>query len=484
MTLVWHILRKDLRHTWVFAAISAILLLVFAAKSYYSFGWRPHLLRFLLPTHFLFEIALISAWALYCGVLLHAEALPGPRPYWLTRPMRWEDLLRAKCLLLLAVVAAPVSIVHIWLVVLHGFPLLQNLGAIVWNALLLGTVYMLQAAVVASITRNLQQMILWILAVSTATLALRQVYWWHSEHIQWLPNAVAVVITVTAGTAILIWQYASRRTLAGRIVVILYFCVLASVEFWPVQGWYAVQRAMSPTHVEDDLARLNVDQSLLTWHRFRTAEDRTMSSTLTIPLRIDGLPNQWSVELNGFSGLRVTAGGETVSDAVISTPAQLHGEGLERSIELAISPNFADRHARRPVDISIAAELSIYGPAEQFQMGVDETATIPGLGRCQSQAVDVLTIDCQSVFEVRSRAVGRWTIQAEEREAIIVLTQAESRSPIRLVPSLYPISFSRGGFGARSNFSNGRISISLRKPMAHVQRKIELRGIRLADIRR
>ena len=48
MTLVWHILRKDLRHTRVFAAASAIFLLVFAAKSYYSFASRPNALRFLV----------------------------------------------------------------------------------------------------------------------------------------------------------------------------------------------------------------------------------------------------------------------------------------------------------------------------------------------------------------------------------------------------------------------------------------------------
>ncbi|MFN0105044.1 MAG: hypothetical protein ACKV2U_23540 [Bryobacteraceae bacterium] len=478
MTLVGHILRKDFRHTWIYVAAATVLLILWA----WSFNGflAVHRGGFLGPV----DGVLILAWALFCAVLMHGERLPGERQYWLTRPIRWQNLLQAKTLLLLAAVVAPVALVHSWVIVSRGFPLLENLGGIVWNALLLGMACLVPVAVVASISRNLQQLILWALGISAGALALRQFLVGFPQEMRWVPNAVTIALGVLAGAAIVIWQYATRRTVSGRVVVVAYFLLLATIDFWPVSIWYAVQRAASPTRVDDSVARLKVDEGQLVWHRFRIGDGRAQRSYLYIPLRVEGLPEGWSVELNGWGAVYVEAGIENDRYATGTHRALLEGEGAARSISLAISPDFAERHPYDPMDISISAELTVYEAPRHFSMSVDEEATIPGIGRCRSQVVGFLSIDCQSVFEGRLRVAGQWATGTQAKGSLVVLSREEERSPIRLVPSIHPISFIWGGFGARSDYSSGRISISTRKPVAHVQRKIELRGIRLAEITR
>jgi hypothetical protein len=485
MTLVWHILRKDFRHTWMYSAAAAALLLIFVATFQVAVRMRIDSMLSLFRLQNPINYVLVASWALLCGAVIHAEALPGHRPYWLTRPVRWQHLLRAKSLLLIALVAVPMAGVHFWMIASRGLPVLEELGALVWNALLLAIVCLVPVAVVASVTRNLQQLILCILGITGGIVALRLVQSYPNDsQLLWVPTAVSVVAGTAAGVAILVWQYATRNSKAGRIAAIAYFLALASLELWPTSVWYALQRAASPVTVDQTVGRLTPIESGLTWHRFRSAESRTLSGTLEIPLRVEGLPEGWSVELNTWSHLRIVAGDETVRESALSARPHLLGAGLDRSFSVGLSPAFADRNSHHAMDVSITSELTLYGPAQQFDMDVQDEKTIPGLGRCRSQTGEMLSIACESVFESNSRATADWTTGTPGKPPLTLMRQAESRVPFRLIPTMHPLALSVGGFGAKSDYSNGRIVISTRKPMAYVQRTIDLHGIRLDQIER
>jgi hypothetical protein len=136
MALIWHILRKDLRHTWVYAAVGLGLLLV-SAWNFSRLLAAERMAQFsLINIQVPVDALLLVAWGLLSGVLVLAETIPGVRQHWLARPVRWQDLLCAKALLLVLVAALPLIVVHLSLVVSRGFSLGEHALAVSWNALL------------------------------------------------------------------------------------------------------------------------------------------------------------------------------------------------------------------------------------------------------------------------------------------------------------------------------------------------------------
>jgi hypothetical protein len=479
MTLVWHIVRKDLRHTWMFAAAALGLLLVCV----WNFGrvlqaGRGEQYRF-LEVQLSVDILTIAAWGLFCGVLLHAEALPGTRQHWLVRPIRWQHLLGAKSLLIAALLIVPVALLHCALLASRGFPPLEHLAPIAWNSSLLVIVCVLPAAVLASISRNLQQLILWLLGTAGGVLLIRQFITGFPDDLRWVTNSVAVLLGVTSGIAFLIWQYSSRRTGAGRVVVIAVCLILATLEYWPIRTWYAVQRAASPTRVTDDTAQIRVHEPGLGWNPFRIEGFIGRANTLEVPVRIEGLPAGATVELNGYSSFSIRSGTEQLRHGAISNSPNL----TKGQIFILINPDFAGRHRTDPIDIDIAAELTVYAAPVHRSMPVEGDVVVPNLGRCRNGVSEGgLLIDCQAVFGLRSRLRGYWANGVPAANSPQVLSEVEDRSPLTIIPVLHPISLLRGHFGAQSGYEGKAIVLAFQTPIAHVQRKIELRGIRLSEI--
>ena len=59
------------------------------------------------------ELALIAVAAFLIGRLVLAEAIPGDRQFWITRPYRWQSLLGAKLLFIVAFVNLPILLAHL-----------------------------------------------------------------------------------------------------------------------------------------------------------------------------------------------------------------------------------------------------------------------------------------------------------------------------------------------------------------------------------
>ena len=102
-----HIFRKDLRFLRLEIAGFLLLVLVFAMTG---------------ETDYVSEAVEIAA--LYLVVrMIHAEAIPGDRQYWLTRPYRPMSLLGAKLLFIAAIVCLPLGMAQAAMAARMGFPL-------------------------------------------------------------------------------------------------------------------------------------------------------------------------------------------------------------------------------------------------------------------------------------------------------------------------------------------------------------------------
>lgn len=93
-----HIFKKDVRY------LSGEILLVIALAGVFAWKLAAQWAEILLPIAAVYLIAR----------LIHAEAIPGERQFWTTRPYRWQSLLAAKILFILAFVSGPtlVAICH------------------------------------------------------------------------------------------------------------------------------------------------------------------------------------------------------------------------------------------------------------------------------------------------------------------------------------------------------------------------------------
>src|SRR5688500_7485600 len=54
------------------------------------------------------ELLLVIAAVYLIARLIHAESIPGANQFWITRPYRWQSLLGAKLLFILAFVNLPI----------------------------------------------------------------------------------------------------------------------------------------------------------------------------------------------------------------------------------------------------------------------------------------------------------------------------------------------------------------------------------------
>src|SRR5580704_13329656 len=91
-----HIFRKDVRY--LRREISLVLCLVAVFVWTETHSPDPSWVEMLLPVAFGYLIAR----------LIHAEALPGDRQFWITRPYGWKNLLGAKLLFMFVFVNLPI----------------------------------------------------------------------------------------------------------------------------------------------------------------------------------------------------------------------------------------------------------------------------------------------------------------------------------------------------------------------------------------
>jgi hypothetical protein len=101
------------------------------------------------------EILLIVAANFMIARLIHAEAIPGDRQFWVTRPYQWKSLLGAKLSFIVVFVQLPVLLTHLLIVTLNGFPLWSSIPGLLWTQLLITAFVSLPVAALAAMTRGL-----------------------------------------------------------------------------------------------------------------------------------------------------------------------------------------------------------------------------------------------------------------------------------------------------------------------------------------
>jgi len=364
------VFRKDVRHLWPqIAAVSALMALAAVFDPTYR-GWQAPYFD-LLPSLML----PLACWLLAISAI-HQEALIGDRQYWLTRPYSWRELLAAKFLFLAAFLNLPLLLYHAGVYAAVGVPLADHFGALLWRQVFFTAFYVLPAAGLGAITRNLGRALVVILLggvgflVATAAhlFIVRRPLPFGQETDAGAVVARAAVLAAGV-SALLLLQYAWRKTGASRVVV---GAGAAALLLMPVSN-HAARPAVAALQ-----ARLSVDPDPSRHSRMATAGDPAVE-TFDVPVRLAGIPQGAALD-HTYVNLSIHAPDKSALRYVVG---ELHGLAGGRGwLYFSIDRRWL-RTEGQPLALSGELELHLFGNPSAFPLPVGHTVKVPAVGACR-----------------------------------------------------------------------------------------------------
>ncbi|HEY0758486.1 MAG TPA: hypothetical protein VGD59_04435 [Acidisarcina sp.] len=224
MSLVLHIVRKDVRHLYLELLITLGVIVAFAWAE--PSQW--------MTGHTTLSIGLSSAkewvgplgyvllplmWLVMITRLVQDESLVGDKQFWITRPYRWPELLAAKLLFVVVFLFLPFLLVQAYLLHHAGFDLRTAQRDLLLNNLYIAALFFLPFLVLAAISSSFAKVVLWIVGALLCVIFLFPLLA-SQQMVPYYVQPICVGIAVCAALAVLLLQYARRRTLVSRMVLI------------------------------------------------------------------------------------------------------------------------------------------------------------------------------------------------------------------------------------------------------------------------
>lgn len=257
-----------------------------------SVAWA--LVMFLLPL----------AWWILIARVIHAEALPGDRQFWTTRPYAWKSLLGAKALFVLLFVNLPLLIADAVILRAYGFSPGAEIPGLLWTQVLLTAAFVLPTAALSAITTGLIQLLLTVVVLAAAIQILSIAApdaslgtGWIT--LDWVTFYYALLVITVAALGILLWQYARRRTLATRSLAAAAVILAAlGTELIPWTTAFAIQSRLFKKQVDQSSLHIGFDSSKK-WAA-RALIERDGQVRIEIPLQITGVPAGMDAKPDGL----------------------------------------------------------------------------------------------------------------------------------------------------------------------------------------
>jgi len=251
MSLVLHILRKDLRHLWALALAGVIFSLLSTLGWYWDL-W-PHSSG--LATFIGSQIAPMVILFILSVAVVQSDPTVGDRAFWRTRPISPGALFAAKVLFLLLVFALPSLLVNLFLAVSLDAPFPVLLGMVIEST---GMIFVecVVSALAGALTASLMQAAAAMLAAAlillivASSVALPPIFVpWRMDLPDHAPRMAAIGLFGGIAALILIaHQICTRRTARSVVLLaVLMPVVLFSAGQWPVSIKSASLEAIDPS---------------------------------------------------------------------------------------------------------------------------------------------------------------------------------------------------------------------------------------------
>ncbi len=292
--MVWHIFKKDLRLLWWNALMVTAVQLGHAVMQWRAdrAGQQYESWAILLQ---------VLAWlggAFLTISIVHQDSLVGVRQDWLVRPIRRVDLLAAKLVFMLLLVAAPYGLFEFVFVLSHGLPWVESLVASVWASAFLVVIWYLPAMAFGVLTKSLPQAVgaaamAFVLAVAIGNLTSQRFLTAVGSVMSWVPTSIGAMWGSCGLAALLALQYGRRATMKARLLAVGVALSWFFILLLPFSTAMALQEKISPLgkgpqmsfHPED--VPIQAAQESIR----ATTED---ARVVWVPVRVEQLPgDQW-----------------------------------------------------------------------------------------------------------------------------------------------------------------------------------------------
>ncbi|HEX4576336.1 MAG TPA: hypothetical protein VH117_03215 [Edaphobacter sp.] len=389
MSQVLQIFKKDARHLWPEILISLAMTVAFVCVSvsgwstYRHFGIDP-----LLPiiAGLLSTLVPVSWWVLSAR-LIHDESLVGDNQFWVTRPYRWQSLLAAKALFLLAFLYLPIFVAQGVLLAEAGFHPVNYLPGLLYNLVLLTCVLVLPIAAIATVTPNFARFTLTVLGAA----AYIGVILWACSSIPFLkgsafPNLYADKLTFFLFFFIFLLvialQYATRRTWRSRwLLLALPFLVIVCNLAWPIQT--LARRLYPPLSAADQLpVHLTFDPDPARQEP-HPASHWTKDTHFFLPLTVAGVPSGTlirnevvQVSIEASNGAHWNSNWQLVSQSYFPNTVRSY-------IDIPMDPKFLNHIPATPVTVTVSfALIQLQAGTTVTSQPGDQNFSLPGGGTC------------------------------------------------------------------------------------------------------
>jgi hypothetical protein len=488
-----HIFKKDVRHLWFEIAVAITVVVAFSFTGARRALWLADPATNRTAAWTMVLILLPLTWWTLIARVIHDEPLPGDRQFWITRPYSWRSLLGAKALFILAFINLPMFLADVAVVRAYGLrPLGAELPGLLWSQVLLAIVFVLPIAALSALTAGFVQLILAILTPCVIGLAVAILvpevvlggFWGGSE---WIRTYYVFLLVSVAAPAILVWQYATRRTAAARFLAVA-SAILAvlGMTLIPWSAAFKIQSWFSKQSVEQSLAHVDFDSSS-TWLT-RALMERGDSVRVELPLNVSALPPGMSAKPEGFS-VRLEAPDGTMwhADQVLS--GYVSNMGQEVSLPVTVDGAFYRKVKNGPLRIRGSLYLTVFGNQQTVRVPLgDQSVPVPRVGVCAASGGanrQSYFLICSSAFRFPPALVSYRFLQSTKEGAQEVWTSTRPRpisySPFPAEPGIVPVSQDFTFSIARVALSGARVDTA--EPLAHIQRHFEIDNLRLRDFR-
>ena len=439
-----HIFKKDLRYLRWEIALVVLLVAAFAysqTPEHQLPGYDLPLLSLLVPLSSIYLI----------GRVIHAEALPGSKQFWLTRPYSKKSLFAAKMLFLLAFITLPITISDIVIVRANGFAPSLYVPGLLWEQVIRWMVLVAPAMALAAITTDLAQQAFSILLgllllAGPGQLTDRGFSSW--GNVEWVRASIGSGLAGLGAGAIIVSQYALRRTAAAR---------LASAALVGLGGLIALLPGPTDRYVMSSTLSVTVDPSIPS----ETQGPRKWPYVprAALPLRLAGLPNGITPLLEDG---QVTIAG--YSNAIGTADWELVDASRVWELIIANRPVF-DEIKNTPVRIHTFVDLTLVRNRITTPLSHTGLTKVPGIGLCSP------VLSCASPFRTpRVLVADNWTGAQ---------TEFTSKSPFPAEFGISPMVTLH--HRVASVAAPGEIKVTTAEPVEQRRFDFDLDNVRLAD---
>jgi len=373
------IVEKDARHLW--PHISAyVVLLVLAAWLDAAYTPRDPMAYNIVST-----ILPIACWFLIVA-LIQEEEIPGDRQYWLTRPIARQDLVGAKALFVAAFVQLPLVLSHVGVMAALGIPPSAHLSTLLWKQIFFFAFYVLPAAAIAAITRNIGQVLLTGLALFLPAIGLEGLMMRLRLALggaEWMLSAAIGVVALAGALAIFAIQYGSRRTVLARVAAGIAVLSTVGASALPLDRLHqtsntlriAMDPAQSPSAVSLGVGRNR--------------------SPVEVPVVVAGLGDQ-SDFVNATMAIEVSGPGIPAWRAQFREGGLHHLQNGRGWMTLPIDTDLIRLARTATVDLKGTLELELFGERQVYPPPVDTKAAVDRVGVCRrgTDSLGSLAIVC------------------------------------------------------------------------------------------